>query len=112
MIIKRKAYFLKKDIDIEKLKDFGFYTYNEQSYWRDTTRKFRGVVCYKENRIIKLKYSKYNWSVSTRKFIEDLIKNNMVEKKNYYYWFGWNSRNYSDKKMKRIEQKLTELNGE
>lgn len=57
-----------------------------------------------------ISYCNNSWSLYTRNFIKDLIENNLVEKKNYYYWLGWNFRNYSDKKKKRIEQRLESLN--
>lgn len=113
MIVKRKAYFLKNNIDTKKLEEFGFHTVNNESWHRDINEDYK-ISFYKDSRVFKKKISwrlDGNWTVKIKDHIQDLIKHNLVEIRNYYYYlciFGrW--QNWNDKKKKRIENKLQNL---
>ena len=110
MIIKQKAYFIKDNINLEELEKYGFYTLNECSWWRDikNCNDYR-LVCYKDNRIIKKKFTSTVWTTKVKKYIKDLIGAGLIYKKNYYYIVAWNSRKWSDKKIQRVFEKVEKL---
>ena len=113
MILKRKAYYLKPEFNGKDLEQFGFYTRNEESWHRDIDENYK-ISFYKDSRIFKKKVSwrLYGyWTVKVKNHIQDIIKHNLVEIKNYYYVvviFGSYS-NWSDEKTKRIENKVQKL---
>lgn len=110
MIIKQKAYFLKDNISFEELEKYGFRTLNECSWWRDIKScNDYLLVFYKDNRIIKKKFISTVWTTKVKKYIKDLIEAGLVYKKNYYHIVAWDSRNWSDKKKQRIEEKVERL---
>lgn len=113
MIKKKKAYFLKPGIDLEELEKYGFETYNDQSWWRDIPNKpmtvLDSLVCYKNDRIFKIKASRYVWTIKVEKYIQDLIDAGLVYKKRYYYVKTWNCRNWSDKKTQKVTDKVNKL---
>lgn len=112
MIVCRKAYFLKDDIDAKELGKFGFETLNNGgSYHKDLDSKwlFDRISWYEESRIFKRKTSFSYWTIKVRKYIKDLIDAGLVYQKKYYYYIAWDSRKWSDKKIKRVEDKINKL---
>ena len=118
MIVKRKAYFLKKDVPMSELEKFGFVTLNGGcSYCKldeliNTKNDLYRLICYSDNRIIKLKALSYCWTIRVKKYIHDLIEANLVYKKNYYYVVTWRRRGsnkWSEAKIERITKKISRL---
>lgn len=119
MIIRKKAYFLKNNIDTTTLLKYGFVTLNGgYSYTRDinilpknSEIKLDYLICYNDSRVIKRKYF-FGWDIKVEKFIKDLIDAGLVYKKNYYYCIAWDYRKWSDKKREKIERKIEKLQNE
>lgn len=113
MIIKMKSWTLKKGFRPEELEKYGFeknycgnYTRDVNGldyviYYRDSQRFVLRTVCWREGRARKV-----------GKYIADLRLLDLVEKKPYYEWWAivgsW--RNYSDRKLERIEERVDKLN--
>ena len=115
MIIKQKSVFLKEGIDPKILTEFGFVTFNGESYelgsigasalvWYPNTRRFvyRTASWFKDGNAKK-----------TKKMLGPLFEKGLVEIKPYYYWLAIIGRwqDYPPEKWERIEAKLDKLNG-
>jgi hypothetical protein len=115
MIVKIKSYFLKDNVNPDVLTNYGFITLNDgDSYWKyDLLKNGFEITFYKDTR----RFSYFNFAKSARakkvkKYILDLINNDLVEIKNNYEWWAFIGRwqNYSADKIKRIKDKLEKLN--
>ena len=115
MIVKIKSYFLKDNVNLDVLTNYGFITLNDgDSYWKyDLLKNGFEIAFYKDTR----RFSYFNFAKSARakkvkKYILDLIQDDLVEIKNNYEWWAFIGRwqNYSAGKIKRIKDKLEKLN--
>ena len=115
MIVKIKSYFLKDNVNPDVLTNYGFITLNDgDSYWKyDLLKNGFEIAFYKDTR----RFSYFNFAKSARakkvkKYILDLIQDDLVEIKNNYEWWAFIGRwqNYSAGKIKRIKDKLEKLN--
>lgn len=113
MVIKNKCYFLKKDVNPEILAKYGFATYNNgESYWLEEIPSYFGIVYYNNTRRFVDYFHGSGRIKYTKPFIEDLIKDGLVEIKHYYMWYAIIGRwqNYSQKKKDKIYNKIITLN--
>ena len=108
MIVKKKAYFLKTEIEVDELEKFGFRAVNSDKYCRDT-KKDLYISCYRETRVFKIEFWSGWWQFVRKHHIKDLIENGIVEKRIYVYGVFWNFRNFSDAKKERITNKRNKL---
>lgn len=111
MIIKSKVYYLKEEFDGKDLEDYGFKTYNGDSWHREINGNYR-ISFYNNTRFFKKKYNFGSifkpsaGSPKVKKFINDLIEAKMVEKIPYYYGLFWDSTKFSDEKLEKIETEI------
>lgn len=117
MIVKIKNYFLKDDVNPDILVNYGFITLNDgESYWKYNLLKdgFE-IVFYKDTRRL-IYYNGYKSAIAkkVRKYILDLIQDDLVKIKTNYEWWAiiGRVRNYSIDKRKHIENKIIKLNNE
>ena len=110
------SYYLKKDVDPQRLEEHQFVKIGDN--YRRNIDKDDGsdICCYYDSR--RFVYVDYPWKDARKnkvqKYIIDLINDNLVEEKINYEWWSYIGRwqNYSEKKQKRIFDKLERLNKE
>jgi hypothetical protein len=112
MIIKARAYFLKKRVEPSTLENYGFQTLNN-NHWFKLIGKEMQISFYAENGVFK-KRPQWTRRVfclnGVKKHIKDLIANNLVIRGNYYYFLSLtNYNNWSDEKREKIENKVNKL---
>ena len=115
MIIKTKCCFLKENIEPQILEDYGFATSNNgETYYLEIPKKDYTdlLFWYKETRRFVYKYPKRENVRFVEKYVRKLIIDGLVEIKPVYEWLAiiGDYRNYSDKKKRKIEEKLNKLN--
>ena len=113
MIVKTKCYFLKKDVNPEILTKYGFETFNDgESYWLKEIPSYFGIAYYNDTRRFVDYFRRSGRIKYTKPFIEDLIKDGLVEKGYYYMWYAIIGRwqNYSQSKLERIYKRVERLN--
>ena len=113
MIIKMKSYYLKKDIKPEELVKYGFEKCGDN--YRKKVDDFARDICYYHGtrRIVFVDYPwKEGRGRKVKHYINDLIKDELVELKINYEWWAIIGRwqNYSSKKKAKIQAKLDKLN--
>ncbi len=113
MIVKMKSYYLKKDIKPEELIKYGFAQCGD-NYSKALKDLGCDVRYYNDTR--RIVYVDYPWKDGrgrkVKDYINDLIKDGLVELKINYEWWAIIGRwqNYSQKKKDRIQMKLNRLN--
>ncbi len=113
MIIKIKCYRLKDDVDIKELEKYDFKPNSVGNYTR-TIDGWKYVIYYNDTKrfVIRNYPDRIGRASKVSKFIKDLIDDDLVYKVDFYYWLAiiGSYKNYSDKKLDRIEKKLNKLN--
>ena len=113
MIVKIKSYYLKKNVNPKKLIKYGFEKFGS-NYSKDLICKTADIRYYNDTR--RIVFIDYPWKDSrgrkVKDYINDLIKDGLVELKINYEWWAiiGSYRNYSLKKKERIQAKLDRLN--
>lgn len=113
MIVKMKSYYLKKDIKPEELIKYGFVQLGN-NYSKDLICSTVDIRYYNDTR--RIVFVDYPWKDArgrkVKDYINDLIKDGLVELKINYEWWAIIGRwqNYSQKKKDRIQAKLDKLN--
>ena len=113
MYVKIKSYYLKENVDKKILSELGFNIVGANMIRDIPDKDFYTIIYYNTKRVA---IKKYPWvetrSRKVKKYILDLIEKDLVEEKVNYEWWAiiGSYRNYSDKKMERIKNKLNKLN--
>lgn len=113
MIVKIKSYYLKQNINPKELIKYGFVQFGN-NYSKDLICSTVDIRYYNDTR--RIVFVDYPWKDSrgrkVKDYINDLIKDGLVELKINYEWLAiigsWH--NYSQKKKDRIQAKLDRLN--
>ncbi len=113
MIKRMKSYYLKKDINPEELVKYGFEKCGD-NYSKGLKGLARDIRYYDNTR--RIVFVDYPWKEArgrkVKDYINDLIKDGLVELRINYEWWAIIGRwqNYSQKKKDRIQAKLDKLN--
>lgn len=113
MIVKVKSYYLKNDINPTELIKYGFVQFGN-NYSKDLICSTCDIRYYDDTR--RIVFIDYPWKDArgrkVKHYINDLIKDGLVELKINYEWWAIIGRwqNYSQKKKDRIQAKLDKLN--
>ena len=101
MIVKMKSYYLKKDVNPKKLIEYGFVQF-ENNYSKGLIHLGCDIRYYNDTR--RIVFIDYPWKDArarkVKDYINDLIKEGLVELKINYEWWAIIGRwqNYSQKK--------------
>lgn len=109
MIIKGKAWYVKKGFDLEKLAEKYGFELAGCAYRRGIPNEpYERVSVIKETRVVKKKFTTYSFSLKTAPYIQDLIHDGVVELGTYYYaiFFFRDARNLSERARARIERSI------